>query len=491
MERAEYMDLNTMTACELTALVRSGAIRCADVVEASLVRIARQEPAVNAFITVLADQARVQAAALDRRIGQGGPVGALAGVPVAIKDNICMAAVRTTCGSRILENFISPYDAAVVEQVRRADGIIIGKTNMDEFAMGSSTETSAFGPTRNPLDPARVPGGSSGGSAAAVAAGEAFLALGSDTGGSIRQPAAFCGVVGLKPTYGRVSRYGLVAYASSLDQIGPFSRTVADAALLLGVLAAHDERDSTSARMSVPNYSDLGDPAQVLRTVTFGVPREYGSGDLHPAVAARLTELIAALKERGARQVDISLPHTRYAIPTYYLIASAEASANLARYDGVKYGLRAEGAADLESLYTATRTQGFGPEVKRRIMLGTYALSSGYYDAYYLKALRVRTLIKQDFERAFETCDFILTPTAPSPAFAHGEKINDPIQMYLSDIFTISGNLAGVPGLSLPCGNDPQGLPIGMQLYARPFAEHELLCCGQAIEQDITSDWQA
>jgi aspartyl-tRNA(Asn)/glutamyl-tRNA(Gln) amidotransferase subunit A len=484
------VDWKKNTAGALAALVRSGAVRCTDVVSGYLDTIKQREPALNAFITVLAEPAMAQATALDQRIRQGGTAGVLAGVPIAVKDNICVAAARTTCGSRILKNFIPPYEAAVVEQIRRADGIIIGKTNLDEFAMGSSTETSASGPTGHPHDPARVPGGSSGGSAAAVAAGEALLALGSDTGGSIRQPAAFCGVVGLKPTYGLVSRYGLVAYASSLDQIGPLARTVADAALALGVLAAHDPRDATSVGLPVPDYTDLGVPAEVLRSATFGVPREYCSSDLHPAVAGRLAALIAALKQHGARQVEITLPHTRYAISTYYLVASAEASANLARYDGVKYGLRTATAVDLETMYTETRTQGFGPEVKRRIMLGTYALSSGYYDAYYLKALKVRTLIKQDFDRAFTACDFILTPTTPAPAFKRGEKIHDPIQMYLSDIFTISGNLAGLPGLSLPCGCDQQGLPIGMQIYARPFAEHELLRFSHAVEQCIAGDFK-
>jgi aspartyl-tRNA(Asn)/glutamyl-tRNA(Gln) amidotransferase subunit A len=374
----------------------------------------------------------------------------------------------------------------VVEKLEAADAVIIGKTNMDEFAMGSSSENSAFKPVKNPHDPARVAGGSSGGSAAAVAAHETILAVGSDTGGSIRQPAAFCGITGLKPTYGRVSRYGLVAYASSLDQIGPLAKDVPDTALLLKVLAAYDPRDSTSADVSVPDYTGLDNPAEYVKDRTFGIPREYASDAIDADTAQALERAAALFEEGGGRRVDLSLPHTRYAIPAYYIIASAEASSNLARYDGVKYGYRTGTYTDLEDMYVRTRTEGFGDEVKRRIMLGTYALSSGYYDAYYLKALKVRTLIKQDFDRAFEQCDFILTPTAPTPAFGQGEKTDDPIQMYLSDICTIACNLAGIPGLSLPGGRTAAGLPVGIQIYARAFAEPDLLQAAAWLERAIT-----
>ncbi|HEC36451.1 MAG TPA: Asp-tRNA(Asn)/Glu-tRNA(Gln) amidotransferase subunit GatA, partial [Anaerolineae bacterium] len=404
----------------------------------------------------------------------------LQGIPLAVKDVLCTAGVPTTCGSRILEDFVPPYDATAVARLKAARAVLLGKTNTDEFAMGSSTENSAFFPTRNPWDLSRVPGGSSGGSAAAVAAGECLGALGTDTGGSVRQPAAFCGVVGLKPTYGRVSRYGLVAFASSLDQVGVLAKDVTDTAILLGVIAGHDPLDSTSVDASVPDYTAAltGD----IRGVRIGVPREYFIPGMQPEVEAAVRAALDQLADLGAEVIEVSLPHTDYALPAYYLIAPAEASANLARYDGVRYGLRVE-QPTLEATYEATRGQGFGPEVKRRIMLGTYALSAGYYDAYYLKAQKVRTLIKQDFDRAFERVDVIVAPTTPTTAFRLGEKVDDPIQMYLSDVFTLAANLAGICGVSLPCGFDGEGLPIGMQVMGPAFGEETILRVAHAYEQ--------
>jgi aspartyl-tRNA(Asn)/glutamyl-tRNA(Gln) amidotransferase subunit A len=404
------------------------------------------------------------------------------GVPVALKDNLATRDQPLTCGSRILENFVSPYDATVVEKLRAAGAVLLGRLNLDEFAMGSSTENSAFGPTRNPWDPARIPGGSSGGSAAAVAAREVPAALGSDTGGSVRQPAAHCGVVGLKPTYGRVSRYGLVAYASSLDQVGVLTRTVRDAATLLGVIAGHDPRDATSLPEPVPDYRAALGPGD-LRGLKLGLPREYRIPGLHPEVRAAVDAAVNQLQALGAEPVEVSLPHTPYALAAYYIIAPAEASANLARFDGVRYGLRVAGA-DPTEMYQRTRGAGFGPEVKRRILLGTYVLSRGYYDAYYLRAQKVRTLIRQDFLRAFEQVDALVTPTTPGPAFKLGEKASDPLQMYLEDIFTLSCNLAGLCGISLPCGFTRQPrLPIGLQLLGPPLGEATLLRIAHAYEQ--------
>ena len=436
---------------------------------------------MHAYISLDEEGALRKAEEVDARVARGEEVGVLAGVPVAVKDNICIKGMRTTCASKILENFVSPYDATVVEKLKAADAVFLGKTNLDEFAMGSSTENSYFGPTRNPHDPERVPGGSSGGSAAALAAGEAVLALGSDTGGSIRQPASFCGVVGLKPTYGRVSRYGLVAFASSLDQIGPMAKNVKDTALLLNVISGYDPRDSTSAPVEVPDFTKALDEG--IEGIRIGLPREYFAEGLEDEVREKVLEAVDILKGEGAEVVEVSLPHTKYAIATYYIVAPAEASSNLARYDGVKYGFRAEGR-DLYEMYCNTRSQGFGEEVKRRIMLGTYTLSAGYYEAYYLKALKVRTLIKQDFEEAFETCDLLATPTSPTVAFRLGEKVADPLTMYLSDVYTVSVNLAGLPGISVPCGSS-DGLPVGLQLIGRPFDEETLLRVAHVVERSL------
>ena len=482
--RKSPMRLNELSAWDLRERIRNHEVTSRAAAEAVLSRIEEIDGEINAFITVTAEEALRQADEVDHRIESGEEVGPLSGVPIAIKDLICTRGIRTTCGSGILEPFVPPYDATVVERLRSADAIFVGKTNMDEFAMGSSTENSHFSPTRNPRDLERVPGGSSGGSASAVAAEETILALGSDTGGSIRQPASFCGIVGLKPTYGRVSRFGLVAYASSLDQIGPMTKDVRDAALLLGIIAGPDRRDSTCADVPVPDDY----PATLDRGVEgmrIGLPREYFEGGLDEEVKEAVLCAADELENAGAERIDISLPHTEYAIAAYYIIATAEASANLARYDGVKYGFRAEGASDLLDMYAKTRSQGFGEEVKRRIMLGTYALSAGYYDAYYLKAQRVRTLIKRDFERAFEICDLLLTPVAPTPAFRIGEKIEDPLQLYLSDIYTVSANLAGIPGLSVPCGASSDGLPIGVQILGGPFDEERVLRAGYVIERSL------
>jgi aspartyl-tRNA(Asn)/glutamyl-tRNA(Gln) amidotransferase subunit A len=431
------------------------------------------------------DLARQQADEADRRFRSGEGVTVLTGIPIALKDNLCTAGIKTTCASKILEGFVPPYDATVVDRLRAAGAVFAGKTNMDEFAMGSSTENSAFGATKNPWGRDRIPGGSSGGSAAAVAADACLGALGSDTGGSIRQPAACCGVVGLKPTYGRVSRYGLVAFASSLDQIGPFAKDVEDCAWLLNAIAGHDPNDSTSA--DVPRSDYTADLRIGVRGLRIGVPKEYFVSGMDRAVEDSVRSAVRVLEREGAVVEEVSLPHTEYAVAVYYLLATAEASSNLARYDGVKYGFRAKSPANLMDLYFRSRAEGFGPEVKRRIMLGTYALSSGYYDAYYAKAQRVRTLIKRDFDRVFERVDVIATPTAPTPAFRFGEKTQDPLQMYLSDIFTISVNLAGVPALSLPCGFSPDGLPIGLQIIGKPFAESTILRAAAAYER--VTEW--
>jgi aspartyl-tRNA(Asn)/glutamyl-tRNA(Gln) amidotransferase subunit A len=469
-----------LSAAEIRRRVAAREVSCEEVTRAHLDRIDAVEPRVDAFLLVAPDRAIEAARRLDAALGGGAPVPPLAGVPVAVKDVLHVAGLPTTCGSRILEGYRPPFAATAVARVEAAGAIVVGKTNMDEFAMGSSTERSAFKPTRNPWDVERVPGGSSGGSAAAVAAGLAPVALGTDTGGSIRQPAAFCGVVGLKPTWGRVSRYGLVAFASSLDQVGPLARTVEDAALLAPVLFGPDPRDATSAREPVPDLAAaLGRGGRGLRV---GVPWAFLAEGVEAETMARFREALAALESAGATVVDVPLPHLPHAVATYYVVATAEASSNLARYDGVRYGLRAPGDHDLERLYGRTRDLGFGAEVKRRIILGTFALSSGYYDAYYLRAQKVRTLIRRDFDAAFGACDVVATPTTPTPAFRLGEKTGDPLQMYLADIFTVPANLAGLPGLSLPCGL-AHGLPVGLQLLARAFDEATLLRAGAAYQQ--------
>lgn len=452
---------------DLAGAVRSGSASAADVLEQHLARVDAREGEIHAFNLVTADAARRDAAAIDEAVSRGDDPGALAGVPVALKDNLCTRGVPTTCSSRILEGWRPPYDATVVERLRRAGAVVVGKTNLDEFAMGSSTENSAFGPTRNPLDTSRVPGGSSGGSAAAVAAGFAAASLGSDTGGSIRQPAALCGLVGVKPTYGLVSRLGLVAFASSLDQIGPFTHTVADAALVLEVIAGHDPLDSTSLPSPVPAVRRAVDEG--VAGMRIGRVTDLPEGS-EPDVRARLDEAFEALERAGATVVDVALPSMQYGLTAYYLVAPAEASSNLARYDGVRYGLRVE-AGDLNATYAATRAAGFGPEVKRRIMLGTYALSAGYYDAYYGKALKVRRLIADDFATAYASCDAILTPTSPSVAFPFGDKTSDPLAMYLCDVFTIPTNLAGHAAMSVPFRTGAHGLPVGVQVLAPALGE--------------------
>ncbi len=466
------------TAVEIADAVRRGDRSAREVVDAHLARIAEVDPALHAFNLVTADEARAEADALDRAIAEGAAAGPLAGVPVALKDNLCTRGVATTCGSKILEGWRPPYDATVVDRLRAAGAIIVGKTNLDEFAMGSSTENSAFGPTRNPHDVGRVPGGSSGGSAAAVASGLVPLALGSDTGGSIRQPAALCGVVGLKPTYGRVSRYGLVAFASSLDQIGPFATTVADAAALLDAIAGPDPLDSTSIPEPAESVSaSLADGVAGLR---IGVVSELMAEGVAPAVADRVHQAAAALEAAGAEVGEASVPAAVYGLSAYYLIAPAEASSNLARYDGVRYGLRVDAPTTAEMM-TATRTAGFGAEVKRRIMLGTYALSAGYYDAYYGKALKVRTLIIRDFAAAYERFDLLLSPTSPTTAFPFGAK-SDPLAMYLNDVCTIPSNLSGDPAVSVPFGADADGLPIGVQVLAPSLGESRMLRAAAVLE---------
>lgn len=472
-----------LTISEALARLRSGTITAVALTQAHLDRIARLNPQIKAFLAVTAERALEQAAAADQRRARGEDTPLL-GIPLAIKDVLCTAGVPTTCGSRILEGFTPPFTATAVQRLFDAGAIMLGKTNTDEFAMGSSTENSGYFTTRNPWDPDRIPGGSSGGSAAAVAARLAPGGLGTDTGGSVRQPAAMCGVVGIKPGYGRVSRYGLVAFASSLDQVGAFARTVEDAARLLGVIAGHDPLDSTSMPLPVPDY--LAALSGDVRGLRVGLPKEYFIAGIQPEVESAVRAAVNALANLGAEIVEISLPHTDYCLPTYYLIAPAEASANLARFDGVRYGQRRE-MGELWPTYRATRGQGFGPEVKRRIMLGTYALSAGYYDAYYLKAQKVRTLIKGDFDAAFQQVDVIATPTAPTTAFLIGEKVDDPLQMYLSDIFTLSCNLAGIAGMSLPCGFDDKGLPIGLQLLGPAFREETLLRAGDAYQR--ITDW--
>ncbi|MDP6942696.1 MAG: Asp-tRNA(Asn)/Glu-tRNA(Gln) amidotransferase subunit GatA [Myxococcota bacterium] len=451
-----------------------------DLVQAALDRIDLIDDGMNAWLHVDAEGALAAADEIDSRRAAGHPVGPLAGLPVGVKDMICTRGLPTTAASKMLEGFVPPYDATVVTRLREADAIILGKLNMDEFAMGSSNEQSAFGPVRNPWDPSRVPGGSSGGSAAAVAAATCALALGTDTGGSIRQPASLCGVVGVKPTYGRVSRFGAIAFASSLDQVGPLARTVEDAALLLDVLAGHDPRDSTSIPQAAPATLDtLADPVQGLRV---GVPSEYFAEGLEPDVADRIRAALSALKAQGCELVELSLPHTKYAVPAYYIVATAEASSNLARYDGVAFGHRTAESGPLDAMIARSRAEGFGPEVTRRLLLGTYALSSGYYDAYYLKAQKVRTLVRQDFARAFERCDVIAGPTSPVSAVPLGARTADPLQMYLMDVYTIPANLAGLPCASVPCGFDAAGLPVGLQLIGRPMDEATMLRVAYAYE---------
>ena len=478
------MNLTELTAHEAGDLLRRREISAIELTNAVLEQIEQREPTIRAYITRTPDEARRQAAEIERRFAAGEALPPLAGIPIALKDNMCTEGIQTTCASRILDGYVPPYDATVVKKLRAAGAVVLGKTNMDEFAMGSSTEFSAFYPTANPWNPSMVPGGSSGGSAAAVASGEALAALGSDTGGSIRTPASFCGVVGLKPTYGRVSRYGLVAFGSSLDQIGPLTRDVTDAAIMLSAIAGHDPNDSTSLDWPVPDYLDALVPD--VKGLRIGVPREYFVEGMDPLVARAIRDSIARLASMGASVDELSLPNTRYALASYYIVAPAEASANLARYDGVKYGIRVDGE-DVWQMFDRTREAGFGPEVKRRIMIGTYTLSSGYYEAYYLKAQKVRTLIKEDFDRAFERCDVLAVPTAPTTAFPLGARIEDPVAMYLTDVFTVTVNAAGIPGLVVPCAL-VNGLPVGLQLLGAAGSEETLLRVGYAFEQ--SGDWK-
>ncbi|MHB1132500.1 MAG: Asp-tRNA(Asn)/Glu-tRNA(Gln) amidotransferase subunit GatA [Chloroflexota bacterium] len=477
------MKAHELTIHAAAQLLETGQVTSVELTRALLERIASVEGQVRAYLTVTAELALAMAAESDARRAAGEARGALDGIPLALKDILCTRGTKTTCGSRILENFVPPYDATAVRRLRAAGFVLLGKANMDEFAMGSSCENSAYHPTHNPWDLARVPGGSSGGSGAAVAADEALGALGTDTGGSVRLPAAYCGVVGLKPTYGRVSRYGLVAFGSSLDVIGPLTKDVRDAALLLQAIAGHDSSDATTPDVPVPDYlAGLGGNLKGLRV---GVPREYFAAGLQAGVEQAVRTAISRLEQLGAELVEVSLPHTRYGVAAYYVIAPSEASANLARYDGVKYGFVARGE-DMWATMERTRQYGFGPEVKRRIMLGTYALSAGYYEAFYLKAQKVRTLIRQDFESAFARCHVLAAPTAPTTAFLLGEKADDPVAMYLSDVLTVTANAAGVPALSLPCGFS-EGLPVGLQLLGKPFDEATLLRVGHGYEQ--STDW--
>ncbi|MCP2729984.1 Asp-tRNA(Asn)/Glu-tRNA(Gln) amidotransferase subunit GatA [Limnofasciculus baicalensis] len=456
-----------------------------EITQAALDRIQALEPTIHSFLHVTPEYALEMAQQVDGKIAAGEDIGLLAGIPIAIKDNMCTKGIPTTCASRILENFVPPYESTVTQKLKDMGAVMVGKANLDEFAMGSSTETSAYQVTANPWDVSRVPGGSSGGSAAAVAAEEAVVSLGSDTGGSIRLPASYCGIVGMKPTYGLVSRYGLVAYASSLDQIGPFSRSVEDAAILLSAIAGYDPNDATSLKVEIPDYTQFLTPN--LKGIKIGIITETFGEGLDPVVAETVNNAIAQLKSLGAEIQEISCPRFRYGLPTYYIIAPSEASANLARYDGVKYGFRSENPDNLLSMYKKTRAMGFGAEVKRRIMLGTYALSAGYYDAYYLKAQKVRTLIKEDFENAFEKVDILVSPTAPTTAFKIGEKTADPLTMYLSDLMTIPVNLAGLPGMSIPCGFDDNGMPIGLQLIGNVLREDRIFQVASAYEQ--STEW--
>ncbi|HVM33292.1 MAG TPA: Asp-tRNA(Asn)/Glu-tRNA(Gln) amidotransferase subunit GatA [bacterium] len=474
------MEPHQKTVHEISADLKAKKISSVELTKAVLAHLEKVEPKVQSFITRTPEQALAQAAEADKRLAAGKDLTPFTGVPIALKDLLCTKGVRTTCGSKMLETFKPPYDATVVERLNQAGAVSVGKTNMDEFAMGSSTETSAYQKTKNPWNLSCVPGGSSGGSATSVSADQAFASLGSDTGGSIRQPAALCGLVGLKPTYGRVSRYGLIAFASSLDQIGPFTKDVEDCALMLSAIAGHDRKDSTSAPLAVPDYA--AEMKKGIRGLKVGIPKEFFPSGLNPEVGDAVKKAITELEKQGAEIHEVSLPTSPYGLAAYYLLAPSEASSNLARYDGVRYGLRVPGENIVE-MYSKTRAAGFGPEVKRRIMLGTYALSSGYYDAYYLKALKVRRLIKQDYDKAFGKVDVIATPTAPNPAFKFGEKTGDPLSMYLEDVFTVSINITGLPGLSLPCGLSKTGLPIGLQLIGKAFDESTLLKTAWAYEQ--------
>ncbi|MEO2082756.1 MAG: Asp-tRNA(Asn)/Glu-tRNA(Gln) amidotransferase subunit GatA [Desulfurobacteriaceae bacterium] len=480
------MELINKSLRELGSLIRKKELKPSELLETLLKRIEETEEKLNAYITVTEEEARKRAEVADRELEKlsEDEIPELFGIPISIKDNINVEGVRMTCASKILKDFISPYDATVVKRLRERGAIFIGKNNLDEFAMGSSTETSYFGPTRNPWDLERVPGGSSGGSAAAVSARSALASLGSDTGGSIRQPASFCGVVGLKPTYGRVSRYGLTAFASSLDQIGPITKNVEDAALLMNIISGQDSKDATSAKVPVPDFlSSINGEVKGLKA---GLPKEYFVEGIEPEVKKKVFEAVKRLESLGIEFEEISLPHTAYAVETYYIIAPAEASSNLGRFDGVRYTYRAKDYKDLIDMYKKTRAEGFGDEVKRRIMIGTYTLSAGYYDAYYLKAQKVRTLIYQGFQKAFEEVDFLITPVAPETAFKLGEKTDDPIKMYLSDIFTIAVNLAGLPAISVPCGFDSKNLPIGLQVIGKAFDEETVLKVAHAVEKELS-----
>ena len=479
------MNIYNFTIHEFYEKFKKKEVSSVEITKSVLSRIEEVEDKIKSFITISKDEALKQAREADSRLASGENVTPLTGVPIAIKDIFCTKNLKTTCASSILHNFIPPYDATVVKKLKEAGAVIVGKNNLDEFAMGSSTENSAFQTTRNPWDLERIPGGSSGGSAACVSASECLASVGTDTGGSIRQPASFCGVIGLKPTYGRVSRYGMIAFASSLDQGGPITKDVVDSAYLLNVIAGHDPLDSTSIDTPVPDYSQAIN--QEIKGLKVGLPKEYFIKGLHPEVNDAVKEAARVLENEGAHIMEVTLPHTEYAIAAYYLVATAEASSNLARYDGVKFGYRVEDSKGLMDLYLKTRSSGFGEEVKRRIMLGTYSLSAGYYDAYYGKACQVRTLIKNDFDKAFDACDVILTPTTPTPAFKAGEKTEDPLQMYLTDIFTISCNLAGIPGISLPCGFSREGLPIGVQFLGKSLGEETILKVASTFQK--TTDW--
>jgi aspartyl-tRNA(Asn)/glutamyl-tRNA(Gln) amidotransferase subunit A len=479
--KASDLDTSSLTIASTRAAIAEKRITATELAESFFKKIKSEDAAIHAWLTLCEERALAQAQRIDGLVAKGDPLPPLAGVPIGIKDVMVTKGIRTTAGSKILDGFLPRYDCTAVERLEAAGAVILGKTNCDEFAMGSSNENSAYGPVHNPRDTTRVPGGSSGGSAAAVAAGMAVTTLGSDTGGSIRQPASFCGIVGLMPTYGRVSRYGLIAFASSLDHIGPLTKTVRDAAVLLRIIAGRDPMDGTSANVPVPDYEQ--EMNRGIEGLKIGVPKEYFGDGLDAEVRAAVEAAIDHLRTQGADVVPISLPHTPYAVPTYYVIATAEASANLARYDGVRYGYRAPQAGTLAEMYRRTRDEGFGPEVKRRIMLGTYALSAGYYDAYYLKAQKVRTLLARDFEAAFQKVNAIVTPTTPTAAFKLGEKTDDPLAMYLADIYTVTGDLVGVPGISVPCGKTRSGLPLGLQILGRHFDEGTVLRVAQTVEE--------
>jgi len=482
-QRRKDMEPYELTATEIIALYKKRELSVKEVLESVLNRIKSIEDKIGSFLFIVPkNELLTQAETIQKKIDKGEPLGPLEGIPIAIKDNISTEGIRTSCGSRILENYIPTFDATVVERIKKAGVIIIGKTNMDEFALGSSTENSAFKVTKNPWDLTRVPGGSSGGSAAAIAADMSILALGSDTGGSIRQPASFCGVVGMKTSYGRVSRYGLVAYGSSLDQIGPLTKSVDDAALLMNVICGYDPKDSTSIDIETPDYLEFINDLD-LKGKTIGVPKEYFAQGIDPEVKSIVMSGIRTFEDMGIVAEEISLPHTEYSVPAYYIIACSELSSNLARFDGVRYGYRAKGSSNIIEMYKETRTNGFGPEAKRRIMLGTYSLSAGYYDQYYNKALKVRTLIREDFLKAFKKYDVIIHPVSPMPAFKIGEKIADPLTMYLTDIYSVTANLAGLPAISIPCGFTKDGLPVGMQITGRPFQEEVVLRFARAFEQ--------